>query len=235
MAKWKRCGLQNRHARVRFPPGSQEMTNKKILALALIIMGLSSILYSGLEFYRNSQAKAGLKVYSTPISTVFLNGTEIGLTPQDLLTTPGEATIKLVPKGQAPYETKVRLTPKVYTVLKRTFSKDPNQESGELITLEPDPEGNTTVVIITTSPDSANVFLNSEPLGITPLMPTQISPKAHTFTLSANNFLSKDIPATIEPGFRLFITAKLAGSTPVLPLPPVASPSSEPSTTPQAQ
>src|SRR3990167_1075625 len=151
------------------------MSTQKIIALSLIFLGIGIVTTLAIIALINSnRPTAGLKVETTPPSTVFVDGKQIGLTPVDVHLRPGEVAVKLIPNSStgsiSSYETKVRLTNSVYTVIHREFGSSDSVSAGETISLLPQSGKLTSLAIISSSPDSASVTLDGQPQGFTPLL-----------------------------------------------------------------
>lgn len=178
------------------------MTNRQIFATALIIMGVFSLGTFFLRRLRSSLTPAGLKVFVNPPAQVYVNGTNVGLSPIVKFFRPGEAKVQI-----GTYETIVRLNPQVYTVIRRDL------ESGDIVSSEPETSGATIVTLVSTSPDSASVSMDGQLLGLTPIPATAVLPGPHTFTVSSPGFVSREVFAVATPEFRLTISVKLAPDT----------------------
>lgn len=189
------------------------MTNKQIFALALIIMGLFSLSVWGLQYLKSLRPEAGLKVFATPPAEVFVNDTDLGLSPIDKFFRSGEAKVKI-----GSYETKVHLSQRVYTVIHRDFADFEASSSGDIVTLEPQIAVPPSFTVVSTSPDSVAISLDGSPVGLTPLPPTNIGPGVHSFVFSSPGFIMRDLQATAVPGYKLTISVKLAGSFPNPPI-----------------
>ncbi len=199
----------------------------------MIFLGVSLIAGFGIySWVRHGQPTAGLKVDTSPPSLVFVNNTQVGTTPVDQLLFPGEATVKVVPDSTSSavsaYETKVTLTSKTYTVIRRDFGTTDADSAGETISLSPQPEVSPTLNVVTSSPDSASVMVDGQPQGFTPLSLTSIDPGTHQITVSAPGFSSRTMSVQTVASYKLSLTVKLAASSASVPL-PVMPPSASPS------
>lgn len=220
------------------------MSTKKALALSMIILGVAMI--AGFSIYslvRHRQPTAGLKIDTTPPSLIFVDNVEMGTTPLDKLLFPGETTVKIIPNSTSSalstYQTKVRLSEKTYTVIKRDFGNTDAQSAGEIISLDPQSDSAPSLSVITSSPDTASVLIDGQPQGFTPLSLTSISAGTHQITISAPGFTSRVISAQTVNNYKLILTVKLAAlasgdisATPT-PTPETATPSATPSISPK--
>jgi len=191
------------------------MTPKKIVALIFIFAGLGTVAAFGtVSFLRSRKPTAALKIETTPAATVFVDNVQMGQTPFEKTFRPGEVTVKLIPDSVSPalttYQTKVRLTNQVFTVIKREFAESDSQSSGEIISLQPQPGKTSGLSVITSGPDSASVTLDGQPQGLTPLSLASVSPGDHQLVISAPDYASRTVSAKAVAGFKLTVNVKLA-------------------------
>lgn len=193
------------------------MTGKKIIALVFILSGVAILAAFGVVYLiRGRKPNAGLKIDTAPPSLVFIDNRQEGKTPFDKLFKPGDITVKLIPASTSSavgsYQTQVRLTSQVYTVINRTFGSSETDSAGEAVTLLPQPGNQTSLSVITSSPDSASVSIDDQPQGLTPLLISPVTPGDHKISLSAPGFTSRVVNITTVSGYKLQISAKLSGS-----------------------
>ena len=191
------------------------MTGKKIAALIFILSGVAILAAFGVvHLIRGRKPNAGLKIDSTPPSLVFVDNRQEGKTPFDKLFKPGDISVKLIPDSTlsavGAYQTQIHLAPDVYTVINRDFGASETASAGEVITLQPQSNNQTSLTIITSSPDSASVSINDQPQGLTPLLISPITPGDHKISLSAPGFTTRVVNAKTISGYKLQISAKLA-------------------------
>lgn len=204
------------------------MSLKKVFGLILIFSGISLLVgFIAVRFFQSGKPTAGLKVDSTPPSLVFVDSVQVGRTPIDKVYPPGEVTVKLIPDSTSSavsaYQTKVRLTPQTYSIVKRDFGDSESASAGETVYLQPDSSQTTSLSIITSIPDSASVTLDDKPQGFTPLLIADVIPGDHKISLSAPGFSSRDIYTKTFLGYKSTLNAKLAGSFPQITLPSAIS------------
>jgi hypothetical protein len=213
---------------------------KKTIALVMIILGVALIAGFGIySLVRRSQPNAGLKIDTSPSSLVFVDNVEMGSTPVDKLFPPGEVTIKLIPNSTSSaistYQTKVRLSEKTYTIIKRDFGSSDISSAGEIISLQPQSDPTPSLSVITSSPDTASVLVDGQPQGFTPLSLSSMSAGTHQITITAPGFASRTISAQTVNSYKLIITVKLSALAPtpipILTLTPTPTQIATPSTT----
>jgi hypothetical protein len=214
----------------------------KLLIIAVIFTALGIIVaLVSVRFYRLKKPTAGLKIETTPTSMVFVNNVQVGRTPFDQMFPPGETTVKLIPESissdLSSYQTKVLLTDKVYTVIRREFGSPDNRSTGETISLLPQSGKNASLSIISSDPDTASVTVNGEPQGFTPLAITEVAPSDHQIEVSAPGYQTRIFSAKAVSGYKLSVNVKLAAKNQANPTPPqvlsLPTPAATPSATPK--
>lgn len=191
------------------------------MAIILIIAGLGLAGWGIFNYFQSQRPNAGLKVETNPPALVFVDNVQIGQSPVEKIFKPGEVSLKIIPGPSASalttYQTTVRLTSKVYTVVRRDFGPTDVDTAGETVTLEPQSGKSAGLSVVTSSPDSAAVIIDGQPQGFSPVLISEIEPGDHQITLSAPGFVSRTISAKAVAGYKLVISAKLAGQVVVVP------------------
>ncbi len=204
----------------------------KYLAIGLIIIGLGLAGFGGFTYYQSHQPTAGLKIETNPTSLVFVDNLQVGQTPIEKTFVPGEVSLKIIPTSTSSalpsYQTKVKLTSQVYTVVRRDFGETDLLSAGDIISLEPQSAKTASLSVVTASPESASVTLDGQPQGFTPLLVASVIPGDHEITIASPGFTDRQISAKAIAGYKLNINAKLAGVIPTptptpTPLPATAS------------
>ncbi len=179
--------------------------------IILVLLGIF-----GWPFVKPKQA--ALQVTSSPRASVFLDGNHVGQTPYfDEKLKGGEYSLKLVPEDSTgtllTWETKVKLSPQILTVVNRHLGPSDSESSGEILTLSQLSSKTKTSLSIISIPDSAVVTLNGQPKGFTPVSLDDVSPGEHTLALSAPGYQEKTIKAKVTQGYKLTISFQLAKQT----------------------
>ncbi len=221
------------------------MNSRRLFTFIAIfsLIGLITGLYISRQIKLNKPT-AGLKIETQPESSVLINNKASGVTPYDHMLPPGEVVIKLTPNSPSgsaqAYETKLKLTDKVYTIVYRDFGASELTTSGATISLVPFP-GKTGSLSLVSDPDSASVLIDNQPQGFTPLSLEPISPGNHQVDVSAPGFVPRNINVNIVSGFKAMLVVKLAASGPAVAFPATtsaspssASPSASPTGSPTA-
>jgi len=181
-----------------------------VIVLALVLVGL--IIKS--KFF-GRQGPGALQISTTPTATVFLDGTQAGITPYfDDKIKAGEHTVKLVPESTeenlTSWEGKVNLLPGILTSIKRTFAVNEAESSSEMITLEKAGRKDQSSLAVISIPDQAVVKLNGEPKGFTPLSLEDLAPADYQITISSSGYEEKTVSAHTIGGYKLIVNVKLA-------------------------
>ncbi len=210
---------------------------KKVLLFFLPLL-LAILLFVFFTFFTD-RGKGALQITSVPKSKVFLNGKLLGETPlgkyeaADMLKT-GEYTIRLVPQEGdfSPFEQKIKITKSVLTVVDRTFGKGSEGE-GSIITLTPLLDKKSLELLTLSFPQEAEVLLDSNTKGKTPILLKNITDSEHILTLEKKGYKQKTIRIRITAGYKLEALVFLGVSeslnnTSNVPVIPIASPSATP-------
>lgn len=196
---------------------------------------IAVLIFFGILFFLDRKTgKGALQVTSIPKSRVYLDNKLLGTTPLcacDLnqMLPVGDYSVKLVPleDGFRPFEEKITLNKGTLTVVDRTFA-DKGSSDGGIISLSPLSNKKDIEVLIVSLPNKANVFLDSNPVGVTPLLLKQVSESDHDLRLTRDGYKDKVIRVKTAPGFRLNTTVTL-GVNADLSGSPIASISATPS------
>lgn len=165
----------------------------------------------------NLGQKSGIKVLSTPEkATVYINNQKKGETPYeetDLMS--GDYLVRLDSVGNS-WQGQVSLTPGTLTVLNRELGKTGG--SGEMLALA-DGRG----VTIVTTPTRAQVEIDGQPIGETPLK-RDLPPGEHTFIITHDHYNKKTIRANVPQKFSLILSVDLELMAANLPAPATPAP-----------
>lgn len=160
--------------------------------------------------------KGALQVTSIPSSQVFLDNKYVGKSPLCLCDLPqlqdsGEYTLKLVPTqvGLKPFEQKITIYKGVLTVVDRTFDKEASQASGSIITLAEIDEKGSSELLIVSFPNKAQVILDSNPEGTTPVLIKDITSSDHEIKILKDGYKEKILKVKTINGKRLEATVTL--------------------------
>ncbi len=176
--------------------------------LYIIPFILAVVLFAAVIFILNQKTgKGAIQVTSSPQADVYLNGKPIGSTPlckcenKDMVSI-GEYSLRLVPKDTSlpPFEEKITINKSTLTVVDKTFGQE---ESASVITLIPISDKKTSEIMVISSPREADVVLDSNPSGKTPLVLKNVTPSDHEIKLSKEGYLEKTLRIRTTNGFAL--------------------------------
>jgi hypothetical protein len=190
---------------------------KKIIFIIIPSIILALIVFLTFQYFFNRvSAKGALQVTASPKSKVYVDNKLLGETPlcrceePDMLTT-GEYTIRLVPNDTQfqPYEDKITVAKSVLTVVDRKFAKGAASE-GSVIALSPLREKEAIELLVTTFPEKADVFLDNNPIGVTPLLlKKNLTDSDHTLRIRKEGYKEKSIRIRTPKGYKLTSTIYL--------------------------
>lgn len=189
---------------------------RKIVLLLTPLLILTILFLLIVLVINKDSGKGALQVTSFPESQVFLEGKFVGKTPLCLCELPQlieskEYNIKLVPtkNGLKSYEQKIIIYSGVLTVVDRTFEEDAAGSSGSLITLSPIDDEKSSELLVTSFPNNAQVILDSNPEGNTPLLLSDITSSDHEIKILKDGYKEKIIKVKAIEGKRLEISMNL--------------------------
>ena len=180
------------------------------LFIAPIIVGLGVFLTFLFFFGRSASGNGALQVTAVPVSNVYLNGKLIGKTPlckcegKDMLLS-GNYALKLVPlagSNLTAYQENITITKGILTVVDRTFGAG-EFSTGSVITLAPLPDQSATQLFVASFPSGAQVSLDGNPSGVTPLSIKSLTPSDHDLLLSKDGYNSKTVHVHTVVGYQL--------------------------------
>ncbi len=187
---------------------------RKIIASGLTLIGLSVVAFSvltALGFFKKQVA--GILIDTEPVSTVYINNSEVGRTPYEADMMPGEIVIRIKP--DAPdgwiiddYETKVVLVSGIRTIIKRIFNQTEDFSSGALVSFEKI-ANKEAVVAVVSIPDSAQIVIDSKLYGYAPIR-IDVPPGDHNLVIQADGYVAKQLPIKVYKGYKLTAAVKLA-------------------------
>ncbi|WP_169302025.1 PEGA domain-containing protein [Thermococcus gammatolerans] len=157
------------------------------MRLDSVFVGIDDSTIARITFYlvddMNLTTLGTLTFKSTPSgASVYLNGDYKGTTPLTLSLLPGNYSVRFSKNGYYDYTTKVAIS----AGEKKTITAVLTPEFGYLK--------------ITTEPPGANVYINDEYIGRTPISHYKLSTGAHTVILRMKNYESYVTNVTIHPG-----------------------------------
>lgn len=201
----------------------------KRIFLFLAPLLIAVLIFFGILFFLDRKTgKGALQVTSVPKARVYLDNKLIGDTPLcacdlEQMLPVGDYIVKLAPIGGnfRPFEEKITINKGTLIVLERAFA-DNGSGDGSIISLTPLSDKKDIEVLAVSIPDKTNVFLDSNPVGITPLLLRKVSESDHDLRFTRDGYKDKSIKIKTALGFRLNSLIFLGVKTD-LSSPPVAS------------
>jgi len=182
---------------------------KRILLFLAPLLIAMAIFFGILFFLDRKSGKGALQVTSVPQSKVYLGSKLLGTTPLcacelEQMLDIGDHTVRLVPLAGnfMPFEEKITINKGTLTVVDRTFA-DNGESDGSIISLSPLNNKKDVEVLVISLPDKANVFLDSNPVGITPLLLRNVSESDHDLRVTLTGYKDKSIKIKTASGFKL--------------------------------
>lgn len=200
----------------------------------LILCGVcaASLIFAGCTNPLQKPPKAGIQVITNEIpATVYLNGNYIDKTPlRERSLPPGEYHLQIKPDDPdlSAYETVVNLHESALTVVTWKPAKSPEEGGGVIYEMEKMSEKDKTELVISTVPESAIVSVNGEKQQLTPVVIPDIPQGEQEYQVSLPSYESQQNTINVVPGYRMYITVKLAkqsatAHTPIIPSPTATS------------
>lgn len=170
----------------------------------IIIIGLVVICFVIVRVLGSK--KAAILVESVPDANVYINDELKGKTPYETESSPGEIRLKLEPlpsdTPMSPYETNVSLAEGVKTIVRRKFTGEGGDGSGEIISFEKTTNSDASLSVISI-PDGVSVSVDSKPQGVTPLKISSLSPGDHGISITSRGYENRDFSVHIVQGYTL--------------------------------
>lgn len=184
-----------------------------IVAIVVLVLVLGGLIVK--SKFLGQKKPGGLQISTMPKAVVFLDGTQVGVTPFfDDKIEPGEHTIKLVPEegtdSLVTWEGKVDLTPGILVVVNRVLGPDESASSGEILTLEKIGSRDKSSLTVISMPDKAVVKIDGEPKGFAPVTLEDLAPDSYQVVVNSPGYEEKTISAKTVAGYKLIIDVRLA-------------------------
>ncbi len=218
---------------------------KKIIFLLVVFtLFFLFLIFISLFIVRRINGKGAIQVTSNPESKIYLNDKYLGQTPyprtdgQNVFPS-GDYTIKLVPLDTAfpEYKEKITLTNNTLTAVDRVFGPE-GKGSGSVISVSAVPEKNEVQVLVVSFPDKAEVYMDSNLIGVTPLLMKNLSASDHKVKLKKSGYREKTVPIRTYAGYKVTVIGTLGIGQDPLPTPtpaPQVSLTPTPTATPASQ
>lgn len=182
---------------------------RRLVAFLAPLLITALIFFSILFFLDKKPGKGALQVKSVPKSQVYLDNKLIGTTDfcacdVEHMLNVGDYTIRLVPLDEnfKPFEQKITIYRGTLTAIDRAFVDNVSSE-GSIVSLISIDDKKDAQILIVSLPDKASVFLDSNPVGFTPLLLKQISESDHDLRITRDGYKDKSIPIKTALGYEL--------------------------------
>jgi hypothetical protein len=186
--------------------------NKAKLSL-YIVLGI--ILLAGVIFFVAGSLKpklGGIYIETTPTSSVWIDGKQVGRTPYRETLRPSDIIIRLIPDSfdvpLTPYETKVSLTAGVETVVRYSFGDTPDTSAGDIISFERNPGSEISLVAVS-DPDSAQLTIDGLEKAFTPHKTSALTAGEHELKFSLTGYQDRIVNVKTHEGYKLTAIVKL--------------------------
>lgn len=178
-----------------------------IMIAVLVILGIFFVV----GYFQPKSA--GILVESNPNSLVYINEEQVGRTPYKGTRDEGEIILKLVPESQngpiEPYETRIKLTGGIETVVRRQFGSTEELSSGVVISFEKVSKKETSLAVVSI-PDTAQVGVDGIVGGFTPYKTENILSGNHRITVTAPGYLEGVYDLKAVQGYKLTAIVRLS-------------------------
>lgn len=190
---------------------------KKILFIIVPALLIAILIFLFIQYRTklNSQ-KGALQVTSSPAGKVYLNNKYIGTTPLSKtdasgMIQVGNYTIRLVPidASLSEYQEKITISKGTLTVVDRKFGKGTLSE-GYVISLAEKSDKKLTELEVISFPVDAQIELDSNEIGKTPLLYKKPTESDHLLKIKKNGYKEKTVGIRTPAGFRLTVIAYLS-------------------------
>jgi hypothetical protein len=185
------------------------------LVKVLVVSVISLLILVGTAFFligRYSPKPGGIRIETTPVSSVYINGNLVGETPYQNSYKAGKIILRLVPLGSVqnlvPFETPITLVSGIETVVGRNFGTTEENSSGYVISFEKTGMDTSGFVAIS-QPVNAQVLVDGVSRGFTPYDISVIAPAMHTITIKSPGYTDFSMTVRTLNGYRLTFYAKL--------------------------
>ncbi|HUD44255.1 MAG TPA: PEGA domain-containing protein [Patescibacteria group bacterium] len=190
--------------------------------LAIVIIIFSQVVVNG------SSGTGELQVTSQPAAKVYLDSQYLGQTPlcrcasvdQKSVLAAKDYTLKLIPNSgnKTPFYEQISIVKGVLTVVDRTFA-GPAASEGSTLQLEALEDQSDSGMIVTSFPAKADILLDDNKIGQTPLDFANPTDSDHVLTIQKTGYKEKTLHIRTPKGYKLHVIVYLA-IDPSMPLQP---------------
>ncbi|CAN5284349.1 hypothetical protein BH10PAT1_BH10PAT1_3670 [soil metagenome] len=178
------------------------MKKKRILILIIVFVVVGILAYLIVNNFGKSGI-ASLEVTTNTQMEVLVDGKNVGMTPFTGTFQPNEVTVQI-----GNYETRVQLVNSIKTIVNRDFNEDKTQSYGEVVSFEATGLSTATVAIVT-DPGGAQVKIDGNPYGFTPLNINGLKAGTHQLEVVASQYANKSFSINTVNGYKLIAAIDL--------------------------
>ena len=194
--------------------------NRKGLAIFLILLG--ALAFGGYTLVTSrTSAVAGLKIVTSPTTTVYLNDRNVGNTPYEGRNPASDYTVKLIPvdtsTGATTWQGTISLSPSLLTYVRRDLGTSELTSGGELVSLEKITDG-TAQISVNSTPEAATVVMDGQERGVTPFTNKELTEGEHEIAVSSTGFIGRSTRIQATRGYRVIVNFNLALSGTEMPV-----------------
>jgi hypothetical protein len=168
----------------------------------------------------------GIKIDTTPVASVYINGSFVGKSSYQGTYPAGVISLKLVPdnlnSNLVPFETNITLVSGIETVVSRNFGESEDVSSDSVISFEKTGGTDAGLIVIST-PDNAQISIDGVSRGFAPYKVSAITPAMHQVTIKSPGYSDNSTTIQTLSGYRLTFFTKLQKSA-VINVPMEATP-----------
>jgi PEGA domain/Bacterial SH3 domain len=191
------------------------LMKSKIVFLLILFAGFLTAIVLSFFFLKSRSQNGVLKVLSSPLAKVIINGKEIGSTSLEKTYPVGTYTLRLEPldtsTNATPWEGKIDIYSNARTEVEQELGLDANSSSGIILTVrKSDNARDKGLISVETDPKGALVLLDGEEIGISPLQSVTAEQGIHEITIVSTGFFRKQKKVRIEKGYEVIANFKLA-------------------------
>lgn len=186
----------------------------KIFKVGAIVIISFGFLITALFFLLSLMERkpGGILITSTPISSVYLNGSFVGKTPYEGVHQPGEYLLNLIPEDSGenyfPYQATVTVVPGVKTVIRQNLSGRQEEIAGEIVSLTKTNKDSASLVVFS-DPSGAQIFIDEIFTGLTPYSQENLSLGEHRLVIKSPGYSDRSLNVNAISGYELTVKIKL--------------------------
>jgi len=178
-----------------------------LLSTAFVIGGVFLI------YHYLSNQKAVLVIETNVSSQVYINDRQVGKTPFEGEFEQKEVDLKLIPESfeQAlvPYETRIKLTSGVKTIVRREFGAEEGSSSGVEVSFDRSVNSEASIAVVT-EPTGAKVYIDDVFVDVAPAKSSDLTNAIYKVVIEAEGYGEKSVMVQAQKGYLLTVFADLA-------------------------